>query len=604
MLADAVSFYGHYLPSKVPEKMHLTGEMLRTVSSLLAPVSILAAKRDVIQDFYMYFAQGVYKWDMGQYFTPTEVVDFIVSLVNPRAGDQIKDPACGSGDFLISAMHHGRENGASLGDTIWGSDNSSNAVQVCVLNMVLNGDGKSNIKREDSLKVGFGDSNRFSVLLSNPPFGVKIVETSFEILRNFDLGHEWEIDEDGTAQRSDTVTKSQQTGILFAELCVRQARPGGRIAIVLPNGYLGNSSVRYLALREWLLRHARLVGVVAFPRFTFKKSGADVSASVVVMEKRLDPLRRAIDSERYPFYCGLLESVGWSVGDKGGSRIFKRDPKTGAYLLDPANEQIIDADFDRVLKDFLGSKVADVFPWTIEGREQGDKGWSVNISQVLERPDLSIDPKRWCERVAKVRRKIQRVDHFVLGDVADVIPTVGAPDDSSKIFRYVDIEATADGVSMPSPLRGWQLPERAKHRAEPGDIFVGKVWSSVGKWFVAGADCTDMIVTNGFHRLRLKKDKGDFLLDLIVGLNTEAYRIQARAFATGSDGLADLPEASLREIILPAVTNRKTRAAILPMVDALLAGRSTVASVVAGLQTAGGLADVEVTPRSSHVVQV
>ena len=611
LLGNAVSFYGHYLPSEVPKKMHLTGSMLRTISSLLAPVSILEAKRDVIQDFYMYFAQGVYKWDMGQYFTPTEVVDFVVSLVNPQAGDQIKDPACGSGDFLISAMHHGREHGASLGDTIWGSDNSSNAVQVCVLNMVLNGDGKSNIKQEDSLRCGFREAERFSVLLSNPPFGVKIVETDFEILKNFDLGHQWEIDADGVANQLDKVAKSQQTGILFAELCVRQARPGGRVAIVLPNGYLGNGSTIYLALREWLLRHTRLVGVVAFPRFTFKKSGADVSASVVVLEKRVDPLGQASESEKYPFYAGLLESVGWSVGDKGGSRIYKRDPKTGAYLLNSTNEQIIDADFSRVLNDFLDSKVADVFPWVTEGRiGVGDgrggvsKGWSVSIAQVLERQDLSIDPKRWCERVSKVRKKIVKVDHFSLGDVVDVISVVGRPEDQSKVYRYVDIEATADGVAMPQQLRGWQLPERGKHRADPGEVFVGKVWSSVGKWFVAGSDCTDMIVTNGFHRLRLRPGKGDFLLDLIVGLNTEAYRIQARAYATGSDGLADLPEESLKEIVLPAVTSKKTRATVSPMVDALLAGRSTVASVVAQLQSQGELADVEVTSRSSHVVQV
>ncbi|MGO9111517.1 MAG: class I SAM-dependent DNA methyltransferase [Thermoguttaceae bacterium] len=603
MLKNAIGFYGNYLPSKVPEKINVTGAMLRRISSLLAPVSILEARRDVIQDFYMYFAQGVYKWDMGQYFTPTEVVDFIVSLANPQSGDSIKDPACGSGDFLIAAMHQVREKGSNLGDAIWGSDNSMNAVQVCVLNMVLNGDGKSNITREDSLECGFKDIDRFSVLLSNPPFGVKIVETRFDVLKNFALGHEWTGDA-GVAVQSSTVAKSQQTGILFAELCVRQAIPGGRIGIVLPNGYLGNGSSRYLALREWLLCQTRLVAVVAFPRFTFKKSGADVSASVLILEKRSDPLQRAVDSERYPFHVGLLESVGWSVGDKGGDRIYKRDPKTGAYLLDGKNEQIINADFDRVLKDFWSSKVADVFPWVAEGRPREGRGWSVDISQVLARSDLSIDPKRWCERVARARKKIAKVEHFALGDVVDVIPIVGNPDDRSGVYRYVEIEATADGVAMPTELRGWQLPDRAKHRAQPGEIFVGKVWSSVGKWFVAGLDCANLVVTNGFHRMRLKKGKESLLLDIVVGLNTEAYRIQARAFATGSDGLADLPEPSLREIILPAVTDKATRSTLRPMVDALLAGRSTVASVVSGLQADGSLVDIEVTPRTSHVVQV
>ena len=603
MLAKAVGFYGRYLPDAVPLKIGLTGGMLRTISSLFAPITILGARRDVIQDFYMYFAQGVYKWDLGQYFTPTEVVDFIVSLVNPQVGDQIKDPACGSGDFLISALHQGREQGADLSDAIWGADNSENAVQVCVLNMVLNGDGKSNIHKENSLQLVGQTPDMFSVLLCNPPFGVKIVDTTFETLRQFDLGHEWE-SESGTLKRSDRVAKSQQTGLLFAELCVRQARPGGRIGIILPNGYLGNSSIRYLAFREWLLRHTRLVALVAFPRFTFKKSGADVSASVVVLEKREVPLKHATDSERYPFFAGLLESVGWSVGDKGGERVYKRDPENGAYLLDTTNERIIDADFDRVLKSFLGSKAADVFPWITEGRDGGANGWSINISEVLARADLSIDPKRWCERVAKVRKKIRKLEHFTLGDVVDVIPTVGHPEDKSAVYGYIEIEATADGVAMPAQLRGWQLPDRGKHRALPGELFVGKVWSSVGKWFVAGKECESLIVTNGFHRLRLKKGKQGFLLDLVAALNTEAYRIQARAFATGSDGLADLSESNLTEIVLPVVTDKATRAALKPTVDALLAGRSTVASVVASLQATGGLPVIDVPARSSHVVQV
>ena len=205
MLGKAKAFYGRYLPDEVPSKIGLSGAMLRSISSLLAPISIFSAKRDVIQDFYMYFAQGVYKWDLGQYFTPIEVVDFIVSLVNPQAGDQLKDPACGSGDFLISSLHQARARGINLADAIWGSDDSENAVQVCVLNMVLNGDGKSNIKKENSLKLVQSDADTFSVMLCNPPFGVRIVEERFEVLKNFDLGHEWGRDEKERLARTDKV---------------------------------------------------------------------------------------------------------------------------------------------------------------------------------------------------------------------------------------------------------------------------------------------------------------------------------------------------------------------------------------------------------------
>jgi hypothetical protein len=72
-----------------------------------------------------------------------------------------------------------------------------------------------------------------------------------------------------------------------------------------------------------------------------------------------------------------------------------------------------------------------------------------------------------------------------------------------------------------------------------GEVFVGRIWGSVGRWFVAGGDLTGYRVSNGFHRLRLRDGKDAMILDLVVGLNTEAYRIQARSFCTGSDGLAE-----------------------------------------------------------------
>jgi type I restriction enzyme M protein len=605
LLTKAAAFFQRYLPKEVPTPISLSGAMLRDVSALIAPVKILGSKRDVVQGFYMYFAQGVYKWDLGQYFTPAEVVDFIVTLVNPQAGDQVKDPACGSGDFLISAFHHASIYGADLRSAIWGSDHSEKAVQVCVLNMLLNGDGKGNIKEEDSLANVGRELDSYTAMLCNPPFGVRIQERRFDVLSNFDLGHQWR-QVDGTMERTDKVLRSQEVGLLFAELCVRQAAPGGRVGIILPNGYLGNKSLVYIAFREWLLRHTRLAAVVAFPRFTFKKSGADVSASVVVLEKRKKPLTHAIDSEDYPFYAGLIESVGWSVSDKSAERIYKRDPETGVLLTDTNNEPLPDADFTRVLKDLWGSQAAIAFPWLVQGMNLGTlpRGADLSIREVLARFDLSIDAKRWCERAITVRRQIQATEHFTLRDVLDVIPPGRMPTDKRALYKYVEIQDTSDGIITPTTLRGWQLPERARHRAQRGDIFVGGVWGSVGKWFVAGGDCSTMVVTNGFLRLRLKEDKRDFLIDLIAGLNTEAYRIQARSSTTGSDGLAELSETDLLDIVLPRVVDPVARETVQELAEAMLSGRATVASVVQSLITEGRVCTADVIPRSTNWVQV
>ena len=602
----ALRFYQPYLPRTVPRTFGCAGSVLRSLSALLAPVRFLSTRREVVQDFYMYFASEVYKWDLGQYFTPTEVVDFMVELANPRAGEHVSDPACGSGDFLISAFQHAaRENNADLRDSVWGADNSAEAVQVAILNMVLNGDGKSQIRSEDSLLQVSEYTDRFSVVLCNPPFGTRINETRQEVLRQFDLGHDWKHSAAGTLEKTDKVAKRQQSGLLFAELCIRQTAPGGRVGIILPNGYLGNKSAAYVAFREWLIRHARIAAITAFPRFTFKKSGADVSASAVFVEKRSTPLAHARDAESHPFYAGIVESVGWQVGDKRFKRVFKRDLQTGAFLTDENNDQIADSDFDRIVAEIRSQRMVSIFPWlSSHPIPDSQRGWSVDFAEVTSREDLSLDPKRWSERHHAARASVASADHFRLGDVVDMIREVGKPDNPSGVYDYVELQNASDGLVTPQRLRGWELPDRARHEASAGDLFVGGVWGSVSKWFIAGGNHS-MVVSNGFVRLRPKSGREAYLLDIVAGLVSETYLIQARALCTGSDGLAELAGNDLGEILLPKVGDAIARNALQGIVDTLVRGRATVGSVVAGLQLAGQVhPEPTNTRKGRHVVQV
>ena len=410
---------------------------------------------------------------------------------------------------------------------------------------------------------------------------------------------------DGVWERSNTVVAKQQVGLLFAELCVRQAAPGGRIGIILPNGYLGNRSQKYVAFREWLIQHTRIAAIVAFPRFTFKKSGADVSASAVFLEKRMHPLAHVREAETHPFYAGCVESVGWSVSDKRAVRLFKRDPETGAYLTDENNEQIPDADFARVLGEIRSQRLLSTFPWLgTDIAHTVPSGWSVDFGEVLGRPDLSLDPKRWCQRYREVLDAVQAVEHFALGEVLDVTEEEGMPDSPTGIFDYIELQNAADGLASPNRLRGWQLPARARHRATEGDIFVGSVWGSVPKWFIAGGDCSNVVVSNGFKRLRLKPECWAYLVDIVAGLVSETYLIQARALCTGSDGLAELNAEDIHEILLPRVIDPDARSSVQEVVDALLTRRATVANLVMGLQAAGKVYPAPDNTRGSLFVQV
>ena len=276
---------------------------------------------------------------MAQYFTPTNVTDFIVEMLNPGFGEHVRDPACGSADFLTAAFRRGSHY-PDYASCVWGSDVSSEAVQVSVLNMILNGDGKTNITDEDSLVKVENHSESCEVVICNPPFGVQIVERRTAVLADFAMGHVWDGDENDDWEMLPEVLDSQETGILFAELCVRTVRTGGRIGLIVPNGYLGNTSPKYWLLRDWLLRHCRLAAVVAFPRFTLKGSGADVSASALFLEKRKVPLKKATDDNGYEVAIEVLNRVGWDVGNKKAAPLWMHDPADGTYLLTDDGELI------------------------------------------------------------------------------------------------------------------------------------------------------------------------------------------------------------------------------------------------------------------------
>ena len=610
LVKRAVIFYERYLPNKIDVKLPLKADTLFEILRILAPVKIIHSKRDVIQTFYMKFAKDLYKWDMAQYFTPPTVTDFIVEITNPQFGEHVIDPACGSADFLVAAFRAGRKRNADYADCVWGVDNSPNAIQVAVLNMILNGDGKTNIVHDDSLESIDKYANKYDIAICNPPFGTKIVEKRKSVLRQFELGFDWSFDEtSGNFIKTESLLDKQETGILFLEVCMKQCRPGGRIAIILPNGYLGNRSVKYRMLREWILKNARIAAIVSLPRFTFKSSGADVSASVVYMEKRTQPL--AVLNDNYSFAVEMVERIGWEAGNKKATPIYKKNLEDGSLIINDNGEPIIDCDFTEILDRISVSDAALYFNWLkreLNPNTQAE-GWSINISYVYSDADLTLDPKRFSKKVVELRTSLMKVEHLVLGDLVDFIPekqtsnTKKVKIEPSKVYQYVEIQDIGFGDYYSNELRGWELPSRARHFAEPGDIYFGSIWGSSVKWCIIPENSEDTVVTNGCFRCRIKKDMIKFLPDLLSYMNTEGWGIQMRSFARGSDGLAEISEDDAKKIIIP-VLDEESREDIAKIIESLNSGRSTVKSLTKSLQKSGRVTYNEPDKRPSHIVLV
>jgi type I restriction enzyme M protein len=161
------------------------------------------------------------------------------------------------------------------------------------------------------------------VIVTNPPFGSKIPIRGSHFLEQFDLGHIWRKDEKNGWKMSEALRSSVPPEQLFIERCLQFLKPGGRLAIVLPDSILGNPGLGHI--RQWLLKKTRIVASVDLHADTFQPRNG-TQTSVLILQKKT---QEEINEERYarqiaPYniFMAMVEKVGH---DKRGNTLFKRD---------------------------------------------------------------------------------------------------------------------------------------------------------------------------------------------------------------------------------------------------------------------------------------
>ena len=602
-LGNALELYQGVLARAVPRSFNCTAEFLRQVSSTLCGARLRGSAPQAIQDLFMYFGRFHYGVDPSKHFMPGGVIRSIIEIINPHVGERVVDPACGTGDFLAGAKQTAADrHGVDISECLHGYDIAPLAAHLTRFNLLLNATrGTGNIQVRDSLLEALDDEGHYDIALCNPPFSSRVMETRPEALGRFQLVN---------ARKSGlgTTFKTQEVGLLYVENCWRSLAPGGRAGILVPNGYLGNRSERYQTFRRWLFLNVRVAAVIGFPRFAFKKSGADVSASALIFERRPQPLRDLSEADDHPIHFGLIEKVGWDLQSKYASPLYKRDPRTGIELRDAAGERIPDTDFEEARIEVLTSDVVETFPWMDQDvrKKHGTSGWSVRASNILAHADLSLDPKRWCRKHVATVKSVRAAPHL---DVGEVIRPVNRTlrKKSGLTYRYVEIEKIyeAFGAYVADDYHGWQLPDRGRLVAAPGDIFIANIWSSAGKWMIAGDDAQDgrLIVTTGCSHFELIPGQEHLLADLVFGLCSEAFKIQMRALAAGSDGLSSIAIADICSIALPRVSTPETRGRIERRIQESRSGQLMLPRVVRD-ELAAIAPDNNFPPRSSNIVLV
>jgi type I restriction enzyme M protein len=289
-------------PDIFSDPIRVDDHSLRTLVSHLEQLNLSATELDVKGVAFEQFMDGFFKGDFGQYFTPREIIKLAVEMIGPNLDDVIIDPAVGSGGFLLHALDHVRGLALNKGLTapearefwirfaqknLFGVEINEELTRVAKMNLIIHGDGHSNIVNSDALAPieQLSEKNkgirkdRFDLVLTNPPFGATVTAVTHPNLPNFDLGRR-----DPFASRSPG-RKTQKTEILFIERVWELLKPGsGHAAIVLPDGVLANAQSSYV--REWVLQRFQVLAVVSLPATAFTHYGAAVKSSLVILRKR------------------------------------------------------------------------------------------------------------------------------------------------------------------------------------------------------------------------------------------------------------------------------------------------------------------------------
>lgn len=292
-------------PEVFTDTIKIDDATLRTVVSHMESINLSKTDLDTKGIAFEQFMDGFFKGDFGQYFTPREIIDFSVKMLQPKSDDLVLDPSCGSGGFLLHALDTVRREADDYWDKgseehfkhwhdfaqkrLYGIEINEEIARVAKMNMIIHDDGHTNVIGKDALdrferlqetNRGFS-KDRFDVILTNPPFGAQVNLTERPYLGDYDLGNQ----EDAKGKKKPR--KNQKTEILFLERIHQFLKPGqGRAAVVLPDGILTNSSLQYV--RNWLLENFQLLAVVSLPQTAFAHFGAGVKASVVFLRKRAE----------------------------------------------------------------------------------------------------------------------------------------------------------------------------------------------------------------------------------------------------------------------------------------------------------------------------
>src|SRR3989344_385508 len=267
ILPHLVERYNHSGEVFQKEMIIKNPKTLKMIVDRLSKISLMDADSDVKGDAFEYFLKSSITLgnDLGEYFTPRHLVKLMVEIIDPKFGETIYDPTCGTGGFLIHAFNYIKKRCASNSQnlstlkqkTIFGRE-LTNTAKIAKMNMIITGDGHNNIKQMDTLKNPVKE--KYDIVLANPPYG-----------QTTDYGEFYPV-------------PSNNGDAVFIQHIAMSLKEKGRSAVVIPEGLLFRGSSE-LSVRKWLLKNTDIKAIISLPPGVFRPYAKGNKTNIIVFEK-------------------------------------------------------------------------------------------------------------------------------------------------------------------------------------------------------------------------------------------------------------------------------------------------------------------------------
>lgn len=503
------------------DKLKLRVLTLAYVVGRLQHLSLTKTPGDIKGEAFQAFVYRHQRGDRGEFFTPHPIVRLAVEMVAPQRNERVIDPACGSGGFLIQTIayiqrsYRNIDKSSYIRKKISGIDFNPDVALSAMIRLVFEGGTGTEITCTNALFDNQKLNNTYDVVLTNPPFGSRGKVEDQKILGSYVLARRWNKLSNNAWELTKTVLTGQSPEILFIEKCIRLLRPGGRMAIVLPDGLLQNVSNSHI--RFWIRSQAKVLGVVSIPQEAFIPYGTGIKTSVLLLQK-LPAISRGT------CFMAREQKIGYDVK---GQPLYKRD-ESGRLIKTSSGLPIVDDDIEEIVDAFNAFR---------------NGTFTQNNAKLYAVPEeflnLRLDAEHYQPYDRELIQYLTSIGAKPLGEIADILNESDdfrlANDSEIKYIAISDVDARTMQVVSQQTIKVHEAPSRATYRVHKNDIITAVSGASTGTQRQATAlitlDEDGAICSNGFAVLR--KIHGIEPLFLLAYMRTEYYLRQVRRLMTG-----------------------------------------------------------------------